>query len=274
MTKVTNKTNEICSELSMDESVQTAEQEQDRTVASIASGELPLQKKKKFSKHKVYFTAMRIAYIAIFTAMSFALRFWEFPILPAVDFLKFDFSDIFVLISGYALGPISGVIVGVMKEVIYGIFFTKTSFVGEVANIVILVPFVLLPSLMYKKRKGIKSVMFWIVIACLMRTVWSFPVNYLLNFPVFVGFNWEKGMSMFLGVWYWVMLFNLIKCLILAVVVLLLYKSISRVIQIINNKIAESSGEDSAPSQPIDAQSDGSSEANQAETILDGTSEQ
>lgn len=195
---------------------------------------------------------MRIAYIAIFTAMSFALRFWEFPILPAVDFLKFDFSDIFVLISGYALGPISGVIVGVMKEVIYGIFFTKTSFVGELANIVILVPFVLLPSLMYKRRKGIKSVMFWMVIACLMRTVWSFPVNYLLNFPVFVGFNWDLGMSMFLDVWYWVMLFNFIKCIILAVVVLLLYKSISRVIQIINNKIAESSGKSESYTFQVD----------------------
>lgn len=225
-------------------------QQENVDLATVASaevfasngGELPLKKSQKSSKQKVYFTAMRIAYISIFTAMSFALRFLDFSILPAVEFLKFDFSDIFVLISGYALGPIAGVIVGVMKEVIYGIFFTKTSFVGEVANIIILVPFVLLPSLIYKKHKGIKSVVFWIFVSCLMRTIWSFPVNYLLNFPVFVGFNWDKGMSMFLKLWYWVMLFNLIKSIMLAVVVLLLYKSISRVIQMINNKIAESSG--------------------------------
>ena len=130
-----------------------------------------------------------------------------------------------------------------MKAVIYGIFFTKTSFVGELANIIILVPYVLLPSLIYKKRKGVKSVIFWMVISCLMRTVWSFPVNYLLNFPVFVGFHWDKGMSMFLSMWYWVMLFNLIKSLMLAVVVLVLYKSISRLIVLINSKVAESSGE-------------------------------
>lgn len=215
------------------------EQSEQDNVAT-ASGE-SLQKQSK-SKQKIYFTALRIAYIAVFTALSFALRFFEFPILNAVPFLQVDFSDVFVLICGYALGPVSGVICGVMKEVIYGIFMTKTSFVGELANMIILVPFVLLTSMMYKKRKGIKSVILWMVVACLMRTVWSFPVNYLLNFPVFVGFNWELGMSMFLSLWYWVMLFNLIKSFILAAVVLLLYKSVSRLITLINHKVAESSG--------------------------------
>ena len=185
-----------------------------------------------------YFNALRIAYIAMFTALSFALRMLEFSILPAVPYLQMDFSDVFILICAYALGPVSGIIAGVAKEVIYGIFFTHTFFVGELANIVILVPFILLPSLMYKKHKGIKSVIFWMIISCLMRTAWSFPVNLLLNFPVFVGFNWQVGMPMFLNVWYWVMLFNLIKSAMLAVVILLLYKSVSRLLQLINSKFA------------------------------------
>ena len=191
---------------------------------------------KAADKNTRFFTARRIAYIATFTAMSFALRFLEFPILPAVQFLQFDFSDLFVLVCGYALGPISGLICGVMKEVIYGIFFTKTAFVGELANIVVLVPFVLLPSFMYKKYKGIKSVVLWLGVACLLRVVWSFPVNLLLTFPVFLGFKWQSGMNFFLSVWYWVMLFNLIKTVILAVGVLLLYKSVSRLIALINKK--------------------------------------
>lgn len=199
---------------------------------SSTSNEVVASKKK-------YFDAMRIAYIAIFTAMSFALRFLEFSILPAVPYLQVDFSDVFILICAYAMGPISGIVAGVMKEVIYGIFFTHTYFVGELANIVILVPFILLPSIMYKKHKGIKSVIFWLVISCIMRTIWSFPVNLLLNFPVFVGFNWELGMSMFLDVWYWAMLFNLIKIVMVSVATLLLYKSVSRLIHLINDKFAD-----------------------------------
>ena len=186
-----------------------------------------------------YFTARRIAYIATFTAMSFILRFFEFPILPAVQFLKFDFSDLFVLICGYALGPVAGLISGVLKEVIYGIFFTKTAFVGELANIIVLIPFVLLPSIMYKKHKGIKSVILWLGVACVLRVAWSFPVNLLLTFPVFLGFKWEAGMAFFLKVWQWVMLFNFIKTIILAVLVLLLYKAVSRLINLINKKFDE-----------------------------------
>lgn len=188
---------------------------------------------------KKYFDAMRIAYIAIFTALSFALRFVEFMVLPAVPFLKIDFSDVFILICAYALGPVSGIIAGVMKEVIYGMFFTKTYFVGELANMVILIPFILIPSIMYRKRKGIKSVIFWLVLSCLIRTAWSFPVNLFLNFPVFVGFNWKLGMSTFMSVWYWAMLFNLIKSFMIAVAALLLYKSISRLIHLINSKFTD-----------------------------------
>lgn len=193
---------------------------------------------------KIYFNALRIAYIAIFTALSLALRFAEFMILPAVPYLKIDFSDVFILICAYALGPVSGIIAAAVKEVLYGIIATQTFFVGELANFVILVPFLLLPSLMYKKHKGIKSVIFWLAIACVIRTVWSFPVNLLLNFPAFVGFNWKVGMPMFLSVWYWVMLFNLIKCVMLAVAVLLLYKSVSRVIHIINGKFLDKNAEE------------------------------
>lgn len=46
------------------------------------------QKQSKGAIFKQYFTARRIAYIATFTAISFALRFLQFPILPAVPFLK------------------------------------------------------------------------------------------------------------------------------------------------------------------------------------------
>ena len=194
------------------------------------------QKQSKGAIFKQYFTARRIAYIATFTAISFALRFLQFPILPAVPFLKFDFSDAFILICAYALGPVAGIIAGVMKEVIYGIAFTGSAFVGEIANIIILIPFILIPSIMYKKHKGIKSVLFWLAVACVVRTIWSIPVNLLLNFPAFMGFNWELGMSMFWKVWYWATLFNLIKNIILAVVVMLLYKSVSRLIHLINSK--------------------------------------
>ena len=198
--------------------------------------EQEVQTKRGVERFKSYFTATRVAYIAIFTALSVALRFFQFSVLPAVPYLQVDFSDVFVLICGYSLGPIAGTVALILKELIYGIINTKTMFVGELANIVITLPMLLITSLLYKRYKGIKAVLVGMAIACTARLAWCFPVNWLLNFPVFVGFDWARGMSMFIKVWYWAMLFNLIKTVILAVAVMLLYKPLSLLIKKTNAK--------------------------------------
>lgn len=204
--------------------------------AQTAEEQAPAKGSKAKEVFKKYFTATRIAYLGVFTALAFALRLLQFSVLPAVPYLQLDFSDVFVMVAGYALGPVSGMVCGVLKELIYGICFTKTAFVGELSNVVIMLPLVLIPSIVYRKHKGIKSVLVTIAIACVVRVVWSFPVNWLLNFPVFVGFNWEVGMSAFLKVWYWAMLFNLIKTVALAAATLLIYKPLSNLIKLTAEK--------------------------------------
>ncbi|MDE6586362.1 MAG: ECF transporter S component [Clostridia bacterium] len=213
----------------------SAEQAEPVAAEEIQAAE-PDNKSKAKEVLKNYFTATRISYIGIFTAIAFALRLLQFSVLPAVPYLQLDFSDVFVMVAGYALGPVAGMTTAVLKELIYGICFSKTAFVGELANVIILLPLVLIPSVAYKKNKGIKSVLVWLSIACAVRVVWSFPVNWLLNFPVFVGFNWELGMPMFIKVWYWAMLFNLIKTVALAVLTVLVYKPLSQLIKLTSEK--------------------------------------
>ncbi len=195
------------------------------------------QKKSAKEALKNYFTATRIAYIAVFTALSLALRFLQFVILPAVSFLKFDFSDVFVLIGGYALGPVAGSVILILKELFYGVIHGSSSvYVGELANVLVTLPMLLITSLIYKKHKGLKAVLTVMAMACLVRVVWSVPVNWLLNFPAFCAFDWAKGMDLFLKNWHWVTLFNLIKTLILAAVTLLVYKPLSRLIKLTSKK--------------------------------------
>lgn len=219
--------------------------EEEKTATS-PDGEETLNKveQKRTAKQVLseYFTATRIAYIAIFTALSYALRFLEFALLPGtpISFLKLDFSNIFPLLGGFALGPLAGMIIGVLKEVLW-IFFSSTFGVGEIANIIMMLPFVLIPTIAYKRHKGIKSVIIFITIGCIAQVIWSFPVNWLFNFPVFVGFNWPFGMAFFMNnyVWGWVMLFNLIKAVSISVIVLLIYKSVSKLIKLTNEKFSK-----------------------------------
>ena len=192
---------------------------------------------------KNYFTATRMAYLAVFTALAYVLYmpFLEFPIIPAVPFLKVDFSNSFVMISGFALGPVAGVVVGVLKEILHALTFSQTVGVGELANITIMLPYVLIPSIVYKKRKGIKAVIISLVIGCVCQVIWSIPTNYLLTFPFFLiayagAPDWATGMDFYLSVWYWAVLFNFVKTVLITIAVLILYKPLSKLIKITNAK--------------------------------------
>jgi riboflavin transporter FmnP len=52
------------------------------------------------------------------------------------------------------------------------------------------------------------------------------------------GGTWEGGMELYLTVWYWAVLFNLIKTLLVSVAVILIYKPLSNLIKLTNKKFA------------------------------------
>lgn len=56
----------------------------------------------------------RIAMYALFVALSMAVSFIEFPIIPGVQWLKYDPSGIVCLVAGFAFGPAAAVIVSVL----------------------------------------------------------------------------------------------------------------------------------------------------------------
>ena len=187
-----------------------------------------------------YFSSTRIAYMAVFTALAYILYmpWFEFYIIPAVSFLKIDFSNTFVMIAGFSLGPVAAVIVGVLKEILHALTFSSTVGIGELANIIVMLPYILIPSIVYKWRKGLKSVLILLAIGSIGQTAMSFPVNYLINFPFFLH-SWEKGTSFFLNVWYWVILFNFVKTVLISIATLIIYKPLSRLIKITNAKFSK-----------------------------------
>lgn len=202
----------------------------------------PEAKKSAKEAFKGYFTATRIAYMAIFTAISYAIGLLDFSLMPGtpVSFLKLDFSNVFVMVGGFALGPVAGVVIAVLKELLHAITVGQTAFIGELANVLMVVPYMLIPALVYKKHKGIKTVIWTLAVGCLAQCAVSLPVNYFLTFPAFLtafGGTWEGGQQLFIEVWYWALLFNLIKTVIISIVVFILYKPLSNLIKFTNAKV-------------------------------------
>ncbi|MCD8287010.1 MAG: ECF transporter S component [Clostridia bacterium] len=206
--------------------------------SQAAEGEMQTAAPKRTAGERfaAYFTATRISYIAIFTALSYVLGLLDFSILPAVPFLKVDFSNTFVMIAGFSLGPVAGTIVAVLKELLHAITFGQTAFVGELANILMVLPYMLIPAIVYHKHKGIKVVIVTLILGCIAQCIVCIPVNYLLNFPAylmaFTGSTWREGMDYFLDLWYFALAFNAIKTVLVSVATLIVYKPLSRLIKL------------------------------------------
>lgn len=56
--------------------------------------------------------------ISMFSALSLILYFFEFPVLSAFPHLKLDFSDVPALLAGVIFGPLWGVLVELIKNVL------------------------------------------------------------------------------------------------------------------------------------------------------------
>lgn len=77
-----------------------------------------------------------ICLIGVMSALSTViyLIFPEIPLVPGVDYLKIDFSDIPAVISAVLCGPFAGICVEIIKNVIH-LFRTTTLGIGELMNI-------------------------------------------------------------------------------------------------------------------------------------------
>ncbi len=94
----------------------------------------------------------KLVKISVLGTIGFLLMFIEIPIPIFPEFLKIDISDIPALVGGFALGPVAGILIEFMKNILHGIFKGSTVFVGEIANFLVGSVLVGISAYIYKKR--------------------------------------------------------------------------------------------------------------------------
>lgn len=175
---------------------------------------------------RAYFTASRIAKIALLSALAYVVTFLEFPVFPAVSFLKLDFANVFILLGGFMYGPVAAVVISAVKELL-SLIDTQTIGVGEVANFLLTLSFVLVPAIVYRFKKGLPTVMLTLAAGCVLQIAAGLVVNRYINFPLYEAFLPFSAAEAFAQWWWYIIFFNLIKCAAVSLVTLLLYKRIS-----------------------------------------------
>ena len=131
----------------------------------------------------------RIAVTAMLSAAATVLMFLEFPIPFLIpSFVELDFSELPALLAAFSLGPVSGVIVCLVKNVIKGLLFSGTGGVGEMCNFLLGICFVIPAGLIYRYKRTRSGALAGALVGALIMALCSIPVNYFISYPVYTKF--------------------------------------------------------------------------------------
>ena len=196
--------------------------------------------------NRKFFNIKTMAKVSILAAIAFILMEFDFPIpFIAPPFYKLDFSEVAVLIGGFAMGPRAGVAIEAMKVFLSCLFFgSGTAYVGELANFVMGCAFILPAAWYYRRHKNLKSALIGMILGTLCLMLVGGLTNYFVMLPAysfFFNMPLEAIISMgakvvpfvdnaFTLVLFCTTPFNLIKGIVTSLLVFLLYKHISPIL--------------------------------------------
>ena len=122
---------------------------------------------------------------AMLGAVAAVLMYLEFPIPIMPSFVKLDVSELPALLAAYAYGPLSGIAVCLIKNLIK-LPSTSTAAVGELFNFVMGALFVGVAGFVYKRSKTRRSALIGAGMGALVMAVVSVPYNYFIVYPAYV----------------------------------------------------------------------------------------
>ena len=184
--------------------------------------------------------------IAMLAAVAVVLMLFEFPLPFLPPFYKIDASELPVIIGAFAMGPWAGVLIELLKVLLNLLLDgTTTAFVGEFANFLIGCSYVVPASLVYYYRKSKKNAVLGLLIGTLTCAVVGCLLNAYLLLPAYskafkmdiealiaMGTAANKAInSMFTFVLFATAPLNILKCGLVSVITILIYKPISRILK-------------------------------------------
>ena len=183
-----------------------------------------------------------IAKVAILSAIAFIIMLFEMPLaFIAPTFYEMDFSDVIALVGSFALGPVAGVLIELLKNLL-NILFTgsSTAYVGEFANFVTGCAFILPAALVYKFNKTRKHAIIGLILSTLSLAIVGGLINYFVMVPMYAELYipMETIISMASAIipavdslWKMILLcvvpFNMIKGVLCGVITFVLYKKLA-----------------------------------------------
>lgn len=178
--------------------------------------------------------------ISILGAISFIIMLLEFPLWFAPSFYQLDFSDLPALIGSFALGPVAGVTIQLIKNLLNLVFTgTITGGVGELANFLMGSLYVGIAGYIYSKNKTKSSAIKGMILGTIVMSIIGSLLNYFVLIPLYsklmpieVILDMAREVNSLIVdlktlIIYAVLPFNLFKGLLVSAITLPIYKRLS-----------------------------------------------
>ena len=197
-----------------------------------------MKQTKQFKKTRL------IVGVGMLTAVAVALQYIEIPIPIMPSFIKLDFSDLPELIGAFAYGPVAGVLIALIKNLIH-MAVSQSGFVGELSNFILGAAFSLTAGLIYMKHKTKKIALISAISGAAAMAIVSLPINYFIIYPLYysvLGFPEQAVLglykallpgvkSIFQALCIFNIPFTFVKGLLCAGITMLIYKPLSKVLK-------------------------------------------
>lgn len=185
-----------------------------------------------------------VVLMGMFGALAGVLMVFEIP-LPfiAPSFYGLDLSEVPILVGTFALGPVAGAVMEVVKILVKLVIKpTSTGFVGEFANLMIGCSLILPAGVIYRFNKTKKGAVTGMVVGTVVMAVVGVVLNALVMIPFYSNFMpldtiIKAGAAInpaISNVWTFAVIcvgpFNVVKGVVVSLITALVYKRISVVI--------------------------------------------
>lgn len=191
---------------------------------------------------KKVLTTKNLTMIAMFSAISAVLMVFEIQLPFSPSFVKFDFSDLPVMLGGFLIGPFAGGIIVFMKTLLHFLLNGTTSFfVGDLSNLLLTLSFVLPASFIYQQKKTKKTTIQGLLVSIICTSLLAIIFNLFLIFPLYLKVLNLKMVDLinmihvvnplvkdvFTMIVFSLLPFNLFKYSIVSMITMLSYKKLS-----------------------------------------------
>ena len=192
------------------------------------------------NKRKNLLTTRELSTIAILAAIAAVLFMIE---IPVVLFYKLDLSSLPVLLGTFAMGPLPGTLILLVKALL-GLLHSTSQGVGELADFIMGFAMLLPAGLIYKRMKSRKGAIVGMAVATVVATAVAILTNLFIMIPFYstaYGMPVEAIINMSKAIvpavdteLKFVLLitgpFNILKWVVISVVTALIYKPLSPIL--------------------------------------------